>query len=170
MGKSGGKRKKSASAVGDGGTKLDSDDAVSFQWPEMHCCFICFLWTLSCVSQLQQKVKLYLNMPTQAFLKRAHELKDEGNKRFQAKEYAAALEKYEQALKLAPEGHPDRAVFHRSPTYITSQHCSNSVNSCNSVDIVFPHFVTLSVMILLHIRRRRAMQSFPSKCDMSRDS
>ncbi|KAH9533212.1 hypothetical protein CY35_18G039800 [Sphagnum magellanicum] len=74
MGKSGGKRKKSASAVGDGGTKLDSDDT--------------------------------------AFLKRAHELKDEGNKRFQAKEYAAALEKYEQALKLAPEGHPDRAVFH----------------------------------------------------------
>jgi hypothetical protein len=132
MGKSGGKRKKSASAVGDGGTKLDSDDA--------------------------------------AFLKRAHELKDEGNKRFQAKEYAAALEKYEQALKLAPEGHPDRAVFHRSPTYITSQHCSNSVNSRNSVDIVFPRFVTLSVMILLHIRRRRAMQSFPSKCDMSRDS
>lgn len=35
MGKSGGKRKKSASAVGDGGTKLDSDDAVSFQRPEM---------------------------------------------------------------------------------------------------------------------------------------
>jgi tetratricopeptide (TPR) repeat protein len=65
---------------------------------------------------------------TQAFLKRAHELKDEGNKCFQAKEYAAALEKYEQALKLAPEGHADRAVFHRSPTYITSQYCSNSVN------------------------------------------
>ncbi|BFI39627.1 protein PHOX [Marchantia polymorpha subsp. ruderalis] len=46
------------------------------------------------------------------FLKRAHELKDEGNRRFQAKDYMGALDNYDQALKLTPEGHPDRAVFH----------------------------------------------------------
>ncbi|KAG0465291.1 hypothetical protein HPP92_019455 [Vanilla planifolia] len=47
-----------------------------------------------------------------AFLKQAHDLKDEGNRRFQAKDYAAALEQYERALMLLPRGHPERAVFH----------------------------------------------------------
>ncbi|KAK1378344.1 HSP-interacting protein [Heracleum sosnowskyi] len=46
------------------------------------------------------------------FLKRAHELKEEGNKKFQAKEYVSALEQYDNALKLIPKTHPDRAVFH----------------------------------------------------------
>ncbi|KAI5672971.1 hypothetical protein M9H77_13335 [Catharanthus roseus] len=46
------------------------------------------------------------------FLKRAGELKDEGNKKFQAKDYAGALQQYENALKLIPKTHPDRAVFH----------------------------------------------------------
>ncbi|KAA8520158.1 hypothetical protein F0562_014414 [Nyssa sinensis] len=43
---------------------------------------------------------------------RAHELKEEGNKRFQAKDYVGALEQYDNALKLTPKTHPDRAVFH----------------------------------------------------------
>jgi tetratricopeptide (TPR) repeat protein len=46
------------------------------------------------------------------FLKRAHELKEEGNKRFQNKDYAGALEQYDNALRLTPKTHPDRAVFH----------------------------------------------------------
>ncbi|GAV61235.1 PB1 domain-containing protein/TPR_11 domain-containing protein [Cephalotus follicularis] len=46
------------------------------------------------------------------FLKRAHELKEEGNKRFQNKDYVGALEQYDNALKLTPKTHPDRAVFH----------------------------------------------------------
>lgn len=46
------------------------------------------------------------------FLKRAHEIKEEGNKLFQAKDYAGALEQYENAIKLIPKSHPDRAVFH----------------------------------------------------------
>ncbi|XP_059663031.1 protein CLMP1 [Cornus florida] len=46
------------------------------------------------------------------FLKRAHELKEEGNRRFQAKDYGGALEQYDSALKLTPKIHPDRAVFH----------------------------------------------------------
>lgn len=46
------------------------------------------------------------------FLKRAHELKEEGNRRFQNKDYVNALEQYENALKLTPKMHPDRAVFH----------------------------------------------------------
>ncbi|KAL8161968.1 hypothetical protein V2J09_013457 [Rumex salicifolius] len=46
------------------------------------------------------------------FLKRAHEIKEEGNKLFQTKDYAGALEQYESAIKLIPKTHPDRAVFH----------------------------------------------------------
>ncbi|XP_010519120.1 PREDICTED: uncharacterized protein LOC104798649 [Tarenaya hassleriana] len=46
------------------------------------------------------------------FLKRAHELKEEGNKKFQNKDYAGALEQYDNGLKLIPKNHPDRAVFH----------------------------------------------------------
>ncbi|RWW58232.1 hypothetical protein BHE74_00034937 [Ensete ventricosum] len=45
-------------------------------------------------------------------LKRAHGLKEEGNRLFQAKDYAGALRQYEMALKLTPRSHPDRAVFH----------------------------------------------------------
>ncbi|KAK3129257.1 hypothetical protein QOZ80_6BG0475230 [Eleusine coracana subsp. coracana] len=45
-------------------------------------------------------------------LRRAHELKEEGNRLFQSRDYAGALRQYEIALRLAPRGHPDRAVFH----------------------------------------------------------
>uniref|UniRef100_A0A7N1A0V1 PB1 domain-containing protein n=1 Tax=Kalanchoe fedtschenkoi TaxID=63787 RepID=A0A7N1A0V1_KALFE len=53
-----------------------------------------------------------VDLDLSVFLKRAHELKEEGNKRFQAKDYAGALEQYEKALKLISKTHPDRAVFH----------------------------------------------------------
>ncbi|KAL0864919.1 hypothetical protein Bca101_044037 [Brassica carinata] len=46
------------------------------------------------------------------FLKRAHELKEEGNKKFQGKDFQGALDQYASALKLIPKSHPDRAVFH----------------------------------------------------------
>lgn len=53
-----------------------------------------------------------IDLDAAVFLRRAHELKEEGNRRFQSKDYAAAMELYEQALKLTPRNHPDRAVFH----------------------------------------------------------
>lgn len=53
-----------------------------------------------------------VNLDSSIFQKRAHELKEEGNRRFQFKDYAGALEQYEAALKLTPKIHPDRAVFH----------------------------------------------------------
>ncbi|OEL13949.1 hypothetical protein BAE44_0025035 [Dichanthelium oligosanthes] len=49
---------------------------------------------------------------TAVLLRRAHELKEEGNRLFQSRDYAGALRQYELALRLAPRGHPDRAVFH----------------------------------------------------------
>ncbi|XP_016195528.1 HSP-interacting protein [Arachis ipaensis] len=53
-----------------------------------------------------------VELDSSIFLKRAHELKEEGNKRFQNKDYAGALEQYDNALRLTPKSHPDRAVFH----------------------------------------------------------
>ncbi|CAM6106593.1 unnamed protein product [Calypogeia fissa] len=72
------------------------------------------------------------------FLKRAHELKDEGNRRFQAKDYVGAMDIYEQALKLTPEGHPDRAVF-----YSNRAACLLQVKPVNYENVV--HECTLAL-------------------------
>ncbi|XP_042489661.1 protein CLMP1-like [Macadamia integrifolia] len=85
MGKSGGRKKK-------GGNGGGSGNAVTNDVP---------------VSAANGVVDLDASI----FLKRAHELKEEGNKRFQAKDYAAALEQYDNAIRLTPKSHPDRAVF-----------------------------------------------------------
>lgn len=53
-----------------------------------------------------------VDLNSSILLKRAHEFKEEGNKRFQAKDYVGALEQYDCALKLTPKTHQDRAVFH----------------------------------------------------------
>ncbi|KAK4782975.1 hypothetical protein SAY86_007349 [Trapa natans] len=53
-----------------------------------------------------------VDLESSVFLKRAHELKEEGNKMFQNKDYAGALEQYDKALRLTPKTHPDRAVYH----------------------------------------------------------
>ncbi|KAJ6402002.1 hypothetical protein OIU84_014139 [Salix udensis] len=53
-----------------------------------------------------------IDLDSSIFLKRAHELKEEGNKKFQNKDYAGALEQYDNALRITPKTHPDRAVFH----------------------------------------------------------
>ncbi|KAJ6829048.1 HSP-interacting protein [Iris pallida] len=46
------------------------------------------------------------------FLKRAHELKEEGNRLFSQKDFDGALRQYELGLKLLPRGHAERALFH----------------------------------------------------------
>lgn len=51
-------------------------------------------------------------MDASVFLKRANELKEEGNKRFQSRDFVGAMEQYENALKLTPKSHPDRAVYY----------------------------------------------------------
>ncbi|KAF5472730.1 hypothetical protein F2P56_009423 [Juglans regia] len=53
-----------------------------------------------------------VDLDSSVFLTRAQELKEEGNKRFQNKDYAGALEQYDNALRVTPKTHPDRAVFH----------------------------------------------------------
>ncbi|XP_047329380.1 protein CLMP1 [Impatiens glandulifera] len=53
-----------------------------------------------------------VNLNSPIFLKKAHELKEEGNRRFQVKDFVGALDQYDSALKMIPQSHPDRAVFH----------------------------------------------------------
>ncbi|XP_051133860.1 protein CLMP1 [Andrographis paniculata] len=89
MGKSGGRKKKS------GGSQNQSQSQVS-----------------NGENPSQPVVNGGVNLDSAVFMKRAHELKEEGNRRFQGKDYLGALQHYENALKLIPKVHPDRAVFH----------------------------------------------------------
>lgn len=78
------------------------------------------------------------------FLKRAHELKEEGNKRFQNRDYVDALEQYEKALNLIPRNHPDRAIFHSNRAACLMQmkpvQYESVVNECTLALEVHPRF------------------------------
>ncbi|XP_011096015.1 HSP-interacting protein [Sesamum indicum] len=89
MGKSGGRKKKSGTSLNQSQNPVAGGDNPS---PPV--------------------VGTGVNLDSSAFLKRAHEIKEEGNRRFQAKDYVGALQQYDNALKLTPNVHPDRAVFH----------------------------------------------------------
>ncbi|KAJ0946772.1 putative PB1 domain, tetratricopeptide-like helical domain superfamily [Helianthus annuus] len=101
MGKSGGRKKKS----GGGGSQNQSQNPsqtgghVSGVNPKP-------------VSTMANGGGVGVDLDSTVFLKRANELKEEGNKRFQARDFVGALEQYENALKLTPKNHPDRAIYH----------------------------------------------------------
>ncbi|GAB2298924.1 Protein clmp1 [Dionaea muscipula] len=98
------------------------------------------------------------------FLKRAHEMKEEGNRRFQAKDYVGALEQYENAIKLTPKTHPDRAVFHSNRAACLMQmrpiDYESVIAECNLALQVQPCFVRALV------RRARALEAM-GKYDMA---
>ncbi|XP_057960829.1 protein CLMP1 [Malania oleifera] len=91
------------------------------------------------------------------FLKRAHELKEEGNKRFQSKDYVGALEQYDNALKLTPKTHPDRAVFHSNRAACLMQmkpiDYETVISECSLALQVQPRFVRAL------LRRARAFEA-----------
>nr|KYP58283.1 Tetratricopeptide repeat protein 1 [Cajanus cajan] len=92
MGKSGGRRKKGGSNANNQGGAAENSGS-----------------TAAAAATANGGAEL---LDSSIFLKKANELKEEGNKRFQNKDYAGALEQYESALRLTPKTHPDRAVFH----------------------------------------------------------
>ncbi|XP_010430293.1 PREDICTED: uncharacterized protein LOC104714577 [Camelina sativa] len=97
MGKSGGRKKKS----GGGGGSNSNSNQVNSSEPSS-----------GLAKPSTTVVNGGVDFDASVFLKRAHELKEEGNKKFQARDYVAALELYENGIKLIPKSHPDRAVFH----------------------------------------------------------
>jgi len=76
------------------------------------------------------------------FLKRAHELKEKGNAHFARREHVQALAAYAQALRVAPDTHPDRALFHsnRAACYLRDNQFNEVIHECNEALKVSPHF------------------------------
>ncbi|KAL5729811.1 Protein clmp1 [Ranunculus cassubicifolius] len=101
MGKSGNRKKKAATTAAAGANGAVPTPAVTTPSPPTEAIPI---------PKPQSNGAVDLN--SSVFLKRANELKEEGNKRFQSKDYAGALEQYDNALRLTPKNHAERAVFH----------------------------------------------------------
>lgn len=78
----------------------------------------------------------------EAFLVRAHELKVQGNVHFDKREHVQALACYNQALRLIPESHADRAVFHsnRAACYYRDQQYAEVIHECNVALQASPKF------------------------------
>eukprot|EP00854_Cymbomonas_tetramitiformis_P006063 gene6063-7286_t len=76
------------------------------------------------------------------FLYRAHELKEQGNTHFARREHVQALACYAQALRLTPETHPDRALFHsnRAACYLRDKQHQEVIHECNLALKVSPKF------------------------------
>lgn len=98
-----------------------------------------------------------VDLDSSIFLKRAHELKEEGNKRFQNKDFVGALEQYESALRLTPKTHPDRAVFHSNRAACLMQmkpiDYDTVISECTNALQVQPRFVRAL------LRRARAFEA-----------
>ncbi|XP_073061513.1 protein CLMP1-like [Primulina eburnea] len=98
-----------------------------------------------------------VNLDSSAYLKRAHELKEEGNRRFQAKDYLGALQQYENALELTPKTSPDRAVFHSNRAACMMQmkpiDYDAVISECTSALQVQPRYVRAL------LRRARAFEA-----------
>lgn len=98
-----------------------------------------------------------VDLDSSIFLKRAHELKEEGNKRFQNKDYVGALEQYDNALRLTPKTHPDRAVFHSNRAACLMQmkpiDYDTVISECTMALQVQPRFVRAL------LRRARAFEA-----------
>ncbi|KAL0407227.1 UNVERIFIED_CONTAM: protein CLMP1 [Sesamum latifolium] len=134
MGKSGGRKKKSGANQNQSQNQVSSGDNHS---PPV--------------------VNGVVNLDSSVFLKRAHELKEEGNRRFQAKDYVGALQQYENALKLTPKMHPDRAVFHSNRAACLMQmkpiDYETVISECTLALQVQPQFVRAL------LRRARAFEA-----------
>ncbi|EPS58441.1 hypothetical protein M569_16373, partial [Genlisea aurea] len=138
MGKSGGRRKKSAVVPSQGQDQAAAAVAAA---------------TVSSASVVNGSPAL----DSSILLKRAHELKEEGNRRFQAKDYGAALQQYENALKLTPKTHPDRAIFHSNRAACLMQmkpiDYEAVISECSSSLLVQPSYVRAL------LRRARAYEA-----------
>lgn len=98
-----------------------------------------------------------VDLDSSIFLKRAHELKEEGNKRFQSKDYVGALEQYDKAIRLTPKTHPDRAVFHSNRAACLMQmkpiDYDTVISECSMALQVQPQFIRAL------LRRARAYEA-----------
>ncbi|KAG6386876.1 hypothetical protein SASPL_152053 [Salvia splendens] len=134
MGKSGGRKKKAPAAISQAQSQVSSGE-----------------------NHPPPVVNGGVNFNSAVFLKRAHELKEEGNRRFQAKDFVGALLQYENAIKLTPKTHPDRAVFHSNRAACLMQmkpiDYETVISECTIALQVQPNFVRAL------LRRARAFEA-----------
>ncbi|KZV16131.1 hypothetical protein F511_13267 [Dorcoceras hygrometricum] len=134
MGKSGGRKKKTTANPNQSQNKVSEGD-----------------------SRAIPVVNGVVNLDSSVFSKRAYELKEEGNRRFQSKDYLGALQQYEEALKLTPKTNPDRAVFHSNRAaclmHIKPIEYGSVISECTLALQVQPHFVRAL------LRRARAYEA-----------
>ncbi|KAE8679180.1 hypothetical protein F3Y22_tig00111402pilonHSYRG00940 [Hibiscus syriacus] len=106
-----------------------------------------------------------VDLDSSVFLKRANELREEGDLKYQNKDYVAALQLYDNALKLIPKTHPDRAVFHSNRAACLMQmkpvDYDAVIAECNMAIQVQPHFVQPI------LRRARAFEAVVGKYEMA---
>ncbi|KAG5234712.1 cytoskeletal protein [Salix suchowensis] len=137
MGKSGGRKKKGSAAGANQALKGESNGHAN--------------------SVATPNANGGIDLNSLIFLKRAHELKEEGNKRFQNKDFAGALEQYDNALRLTPKTHPDRAVFHSNRAACLMQmkpiDYETVISECTMALQVQPQFVRAL------LRRARAYEA-----------
>lgn len=137
MGKSGGRKKKSGGGGG-GGVNGGSNQAEN-------------------TASSKPIVNGGVDFDASIFLKRAHELKEEGNKKFQGKDFAGALEQYSNGLKLIPKNHQDRALFHSNRAACLMQmkpvDYDNVIAECTMALKVQPGFTRAL------LRRARALEA-----------
>ncbi|KAJ6725246.1 PROTEIN CLMP1 [Salix viminalis] len=137
MGKSGGRKKKGSAAGANQALKGESNGHTN--------------------SVATPNANGGIDLNSLIFLKRAHELKEEGNKRFQNKDFAGALEQYDNALRLTPKTHPDRAVFHSNRAACLMQmkpiDYETVISECTMALQVQPQFVRAL------LRRARAYEA-----------
>ncbi|CAN8305426.1 unnamed protein product [Cochlearia groenlandica] len=140
MGKSGGRKKKTGTISGGGGggaNKVNSSEPTAPAKPIVN----------GVASDFDATI----------YLKRAHDLKEEGNKKFQAKDFAAALDYYTNGLNLIPKTHADRAVFHSNRAACLMQmkpiDYDNVIAECTMALQVQPGFTRAL------LRRARALEA-----------
>ncbi|KAJ8649223.1 hypothetical protein MRB53_002246 [Persea americana] len=145
MGKSGGRRKKGGGGGGDSSLSANNTNTNN-------------------KTATDSAPNGAVDLDSSIFLKRAHELKEEGNRRFQSKDYAGALEQYDLALKLTPKTHPERAVFHSNRAACLMQmkpvDFDAVVSECSLALQVQPRFGRAL------LRRARAFEAL-GKCEMA---
>ncbi|XWS27681.1 hypothetical protein CRYUN_Cryun25bG0002200 [Craigia yunnanensis] len=98
-----------------------------------------------------------VDLDSSIFFNRGHELKEEGNKKFQNRDYMAAFQHYDNALRLIPKTHPDRAVFNNNKAVCLMQmkpiDYDTVIAECTMALQVQPRFVRAL------LRRARAFEA-----------
>ncbi|XP_039132041.1 protein PHOX1 [Dioscorea cayenensis subsp. rotundata] len=94
--------------------------------------------------QSEHSPRKVMDADTSIFVDMSNEIKEEGNKLFQKKDYEGALLKYEKAIKLLPKNHADAAYLHSNMAACFMQmgpkEYPRAINECNLALEISPKY------------------------------